>query len=67
MSGAAAIPDAWKEWLLHNRDRGCARQGLMDRALAQGFDALIRRRLLMKQAPDSNFDLGLDIDEVHIN
>lgn len=36
-------------------------------ALAQGFDALIRRRLLMKQAPDSNFDLGLDIDEVHIN
>ncbi len=38
MNNAAAIPDAWKEWLLHNRDRGCARQGLMDRALAQGFD-----------------------------
>ena len=34
----STIPDAWKEWLLHNRDRGCARQGLIERAMAQGFD-----------------------------
>ena len=37
MSGAVAIPDAWKEWLLRNRDRGCDLEGLMQRALAQGF------------------------------
>ena len=24
---AAAIPDAWKEWLLQNRDRGCDLKG----------------------------------------
>ena len=36
MSGAAAIPDAWKEWLLRNRDRGCDPEGLMQRALDQG-------------------------------
>lgn len=33
-------------------------------ALAQGFDALIRRRLMINQ--DTDFDLGLDIDAVHI-
>ena len=37
MSKAAAIPDAWKEWLLQNRDRGCDPEGLMQRALDQGF------------------------------
>ena len=37
MSRAAAIPDAWKEWLLRNRDRGCDPERLMQRALAQGF------------------------------
>ena len=31
MSRAAAIPDAWKEWLLRNRDRGCDLEGLMQR------------------------------------
>ena len=37
MSGAAAIPDAWKEWLLRNRDRGCDPEVLKQRALDQGF------------------------------
>ena len=37
MSGAAAIPDVWKEWLLRNRDCGCDLEELMQRALAQGF------------------------------
>ena len=38
MTKTAAIPETWKEWLLHNRDRGCARDGLVERAVAQGFD-----------------------------
>ena len=38
MTKTAAIPETWKEWLLHNRDRGCARDGLIERAVAQGFD-----------------------------
>ena len=37
MSGAAAIPDDWKEWLLQNRDQGCDPEVLMQRALEQGF------------------------------
>ena len=37
MSSAKVIPQSWREWLLHNRDRGCAREQLIERALAQGF------------------------------
>ena len=37
MAKAAAIPPSWQDWLLHNRDRGCDREGLIDRALEQGF------------------------------
>ena len=33
-----AIPKAWSNWLQHNRDRGCDRDGLIERALAQRFD-----------------------------
>ena len=32
MSGAAAIPAAWKEWLLQNRNRGCDPEGLIQKA-----------------------------------
>ena len=32
------IPAAWREWLCHNRDRGCARNRLIEMAMAQGFD-----------------------------
>ena len=38
MTSPRAIPDTWSEWLQHNRDRGCAREGLIERAIAQGFD-----------------------------
>ena len=38
MTSPRAIPDTWTEWLQHNRDRGCAREGLIERAMAQGFD-----------------------------
>ena len=37
MTSPRAIPDTWTEWLQHNRDRGCAREGLSERAIAQGF------------------------------
>ena len=38
MTSPRAIPDTWTEWLQHNRDRGCAREGLIERAMAHGFD-----------------------------
>ena len=38
MADTAAIPETWRDWLLHNRDRGCDRDGLIDRAVQQGFD-----------------------------
>ncbi len=38
MADAAAIPETWRDWLLHNRDRGCDRDGLIERAMQQGFD-----------------------------
>ena len=31
MTSPRAIPDTWTEWLQHNRDRGCAREGLIQR------------------------------------
>ncbi|MGC5196975.1 prolyl hydroxylase family protein [Aphanothece microscopica] len=30
------IPAMWQEWLLHNRERGCQREGMMVRAEQQG-------------------------------
>ena len=37
MTSTGAIPEAWRQWLIHNRDRGCARQEIVDRAVAQGY------------------------------
>ena len=37
MDSAAAIPASWTGWLRRNRDRGCNRNDLIDRALAQGY------------------------------
>ena len=34
----APIPDTWRDWLIHNRDRGCDRKGLIERAMAQGYE-----------------------------
>jgi len=33
----AQVPDTWQGWLRLNRDRGCDREGLIERALAAGF------------------------------
>lgn len=35
---SSTIPETWREWLLHNRDRGCDQSGLIERAMAQGFE-----------------------------
>ena len=51
MSGAAAIPDAWKEWLLQNRDRGCDPVVLIDRALDQGFERAAIEAVLASPEP----------------
>jgi prolyl 4-hydroxylase len=37
MTSNRAIPEAWRDWLIHNRDRGCAREEIVERAVAQGF------------------------------
>ena len=37
MTSTSVIPEAWRQWLIHNRDRGCARQEIVDRAVAQGY------------------------------
>ena len=37
MTSTGAIPEAWRQWLIHNRDRGCAREEIVDRAVAQGY------------------------------
>ena len=37
MTSTHAIPEVWRRWLIHNRDRGCARQEIVDRAVAQGY------------------------------
>ena len=37
MDSAAAILASWTGWLRRNRDRGCNRNDLIDRALAQGY------------------------------
>ena len=37
MERAGAIPEAWSVWLQKNRDRGCNRDGLIKRVLAEGY------------------------------
>ena len=37
MTSTSVIPEAWRQWLIHNRDRGCARQVIVERAFAQGY------------------------------
>ena len=37
MTSTSVIPEAWRQWLIHNRDRGCARQEIVERAVAQGY------------------------------
>ena len=34
----ALIPETWREWLILNRDRGCDREGIIERAMAHGFE-----------------------------
>lgn len=35
---ALPLTTAWHQWLVHNRDRGCALEPLIAKAVAQGFD-----------------------------
>ena len=37
MTTTDAIPEIWCEWLLHNRDRGCAWKELIEQAMEQGY------------------------------
>ena len=38
MKDIESIPETWREWLLLNKERGCDREGMLERAMAQGFD-----------------------------
>ena len=53
MADAAAIPETWRDWLLHNRDRGCDRDGLIERAMQQGFDRQEIEAVLASSQPSS--------------
>ena len=53
MADAAAIPETWRNWLLHNRDRGCDRDGLIERAMQQGFDRHEIEEVLASSQPSS--------------
>ena len=53
MIASNVIPDTWKEWLLHNRDRGCAREGLIEKAMAQGYDRVAIECVLDGSDPSS--------------
>ena len=33
----ASIPETWREWLRLNQERGCDREGMLERAMAHGF------------------------------
>ena len=48
----ASIPASWKDWLLHNRQRGCSFDGLIERAEAAGYSrAAIEAVLELYESP----------------
>ena len=53
MDGAAAIPEPWVEWPRYNRDRGCARDELISRALARGYNRSAIEAVLDETAADA--------------
>ena len=46
MFSSSSIPDSWKDWLRHNRDRGCSLDDLTQQAVAQGLDPIAVNMLL---------------------
>ena len=38
MINIQSIPETWREWLRLNQERGCDREVMLERAMAQGFD-----------------------------
>ena len=53
----AQIPETWQGWLLLNRDRGCARQGLIERAEGAGFTRAAIEAVLDQPALECSPDL----------
>lgn len=49
----ASIPDTWRDWLILNRDRGCDREGLIERAMAQGYERAAIELVLASPQPVS--------------
>ena len=55
----AQIPEAWREWLKHNQERGCARDGMIGRAEAAGLPRLAIEAVLDSCADKARLGQGL--------
>ena len=59
MTISGVIPDTWKDWLRHNRDRGCARDELIQRAMDQGFE----REAILAVLNDGDLDVSPSVTD----
>lgn len=41
-----SVPDGWREWLLINRDRGCALEGMIERSEKKGYSRVAVEAIL---------------------
>ena len=57
-STIASIPDTWRDWLILNRDRGCEREGLIERAMAHGYERAAIEMVLASSQPVSGTESG---------
>lgn len=51
MKDIASIPETWRAWLRLNQERGCDREGMLERAMAQGFERAALESVLDASSP----------------
>ena len=52
LNAFASIPETWRNWLITNLERGCDREGMIQRAMAQGFDRSALEQVLAADSTD---------------